>query len=54
MTLKDTTNSIGRTKLGPAVLFIAFMLLAGYKVGKDWALRDNAREAAAIEREGSR
>jgi hypothetical protein len=36
----------------PRVLFVLFW--AGYTVGKDWALRDNARDAATLERVGNR
>jgi len=57
VTNHSTANQSGRKKLTNATSLFLLALVAiivfgyfGYKVGKDMALRDNARDAAAAQR----
>jgi hypothetical protein len=58
MTHTHVTTPPGHTRfpqaLGLVFVVLLFALLGGYTVGKDAALRDNARDAAALEHSGTR
>jgi hypothetical protein len=49
MGLNEIKSWVGRNKWLVALLLV---VLAGYVVGKDWALRDNARDTASLEQSG--
>lgn len=49
MGLNEIKSWVGRNKWLAALLLV---VLAGYVVGKDWALRDNARDTVSLEQSG--
>lgn len=55
---RDAAEVVPRHRWTPAsrlvLVVLGFALFAGYTVGKDMALRDNARDAALLERAGNR
>lgn len=51
VTRRDISRWISQNKFLVALILV---LLAGYTVGKDWAMRENARDAASPQRAGNR
>ena len=49
MGLNEIKNWVGRNRWMVALVLV---VIAGYVVGKDRALRDNARDAASLEHSG--
>lgn len=56
--LRESDTMTARNRRTPAIrlvlIVLGLVLVAGYTVGKDMALRDNARDAATREPAGNR